>query len=127
MSGGLVELIGPGVNHRMLVDIIHGSHDAILEFVFARDANVTQDRAGQLGKEPIDNVQPRTVLGYEGEFEASCCLLSEPGFGLLGDMRGVIVEDHLDRGMGRIGCVDQLEKFDEGRDRAVAKALSTQR
>jgi hypothetical protein len=26
-----------------------------------------------------------------------------PGFGFLGDVRGVIVEDQLDRGVGRIG------------------------
>jgi hypothetical protein len=55
----------------MLVDMIHGSHDTILEFLFGRDANVAQDRAGQLGKEPLDNVQPRTVFGREGEFEGS--------------------------------------------------------
>jgi len=51
-----VELIGPGVSHRMLVDIIHGSHDVILEFLFGREANVAQDRASELGKEPPDNV-----------------------------------------------------------------------
>ena len=40
-------------------------------------------------------------------------MIGEPGFGFLGDVRGVIVEDQLDRGVGRIGGVDKLEEFDE--------------
>jgi hypothetical protein len=40
-------------------------------------------------------------------------LIGEPGFGFLGDVRGVIIEDQLDRGVGRIGGVDKLEEFDE--------------
>jgi hypothetical protein len=47
-------------------------------------------------------------------------LIGEPGFGFLGDVRRVIVEDQLDRCMGRIGGVDKLEKFDEF---AVAVAI----
>ena len=42
------------------------------------------------------NVQPRTVLGRDGEFEASCGLLGEPGFGFLRDVRGMIVEDDVE-------------------------------
>jgi hypothetical protein len=36
----------------------------------------------------------------------------EPGFGFLGDVRGVIVENQLYRRMGRIGGVEKLEEFD---------------
>ena len=53
------------------------------------------------------------MLGSEGEFEAACGLIGEPGFGFLGDMRGMIVEDQLDRRMNRIGRVEKLEEFDE--------------
>src|SRR5262249_22986004 len=40
-------------------------------------------------------------------------LIGEPGFGFLGDVRGVIIEDQLYRRMGRIGGVEKLEEFDE--------------
>jgi hypothetical protein len=53
------------------------------------------------------------VLGREGEFEAVRGLLGDPGSGLFGDVRGMIVEDHLDRRAGRIGSVGKLEEFDE--------------
>src|SRR6202040_3794141 len=53
------------------------------------------------------------VRGREGEFEAADRLLGEPSLGLLGNGRGMIIEDQLDRGMDRIGGVEKLEKFDE--------------
>ena len=37
------------MNDGMLVDVVDGSHDAILKFLFRRDANLTKDRAGQAG------------------------------------------------------------------------------
>src|ERR1700757_4441242 len=64
-------------------------------------------------KEALDEVEPRAVLGSEGEFEAAGGLIGEPGFGFLGDVRGVIVEDQLYRRMARIGGVEKLEEFDE--------------
>ena len=74
---------------------------------------MAQHGAGEFGKETLDEVEPRAVLGFEGEFEAARGLIGEPGFGLLGDVRGMIVEDQLDRGVGRIGGVEKLEEFDE--------------
>jgi hypothetical protein len=53
------------------------------------------------------------VLGSEGEFEAVCGLLRDPGSGLFGDVRRMVVEDQFDRRVGRIGGVEQLEEFDE--------------
>jgi hypothetical protein len=35
------------MNDRMAVEFAHGGHDAILELVFGRGADVTQDRAGE--------------------------------------------------------------------------------
>ena len=33
--------------------------------------DVTQDRAGKLGEEALDEIEPRTMLGREGKLEAS--------------------------------------------------------
>ena len=66
-----------------------------------------------LEKKPSTRLSPGAVLGGEGELEATRRLLGEPNLGLLGDVRGMIVEDQLDRRMRRIGGVDQLEEFDE--------------
>ena len=44
------------------------SHNAILEFLFGCNAEVAQDRAGELGEEAFDEVEPGTMVGREGEF-----------------------------------------------------------
>jgi hypothetical protein len=36
----------------ILVEVVHGGHDAILEFLFGGDADVAEDGAGELGKKP---------------------------------------------------------------------------
>ena len=63
------------------------------------------------------------MLGGEGEFKALRGLSGEPGSGLLRGVRGMIVEDHLDRRVGRIGGVGKLEEFDEF---AAAMAVADQ-
>ena len=95
------------------VELVHCGDDALLEFLFRCDADVAQDGAGKLGKEALDEIEPRAVLGREGEFEAASGLLGEPSFGFLGKVRGMIVEDQLDRRVGWIGGVEKLEEFDE--------------
>ena len=77
----------------MLVEIIHGSHDAIFEFLFGCDAYVTQNGAGQFREEAFDEIEPGAVLRREGELEAASRLIGEPRLCLLGHMRGMIVED----------------------------------
>ena len=91
----------------MLVDVIHGSHDAIFELLFGCNTDVAQDGACKLGKEAFNQVQPGAMLGSEGKFETARRLLGEPGFHLLGDVCGMIVEDQLDR---RAGWVSGVEK-----------------
>src|SRR5260370_8002728 len=95
------------------VEVIHGSHDAVLEFLFGWDADVSQDGAGKLGEEALDQVQPGAVRGREGELEAARRSGSEPGFCLLGDVGGMIVEDQTDRRMDWIGGIGELHKLDE--------------
>src|SRR5208337_3235746 len=95
------------------IEVIHGGHDAVLELLFGCDADVAQDRAGELGEEALDEVEPGAVLGREDKFETADRLTGEPSLCLLGDVRGMIVEDQLDCRMGRIGGVEKPEKFDE--------------
>jgi hypothetical protein len=53
------------VNYGVLIEVVHGGHDAILEFLFGCDADVAQDGASEFGKEALDKVEPRAVLGSE--------------------------------------------------------------
>ena len=71
------------MNDGLLIEIVHGSHDPILEFLFGRDADVAEDGAGKFREEALDEVEPGAVLGSEGEFKAVRGLIGEPGFGLL--------------------------------------------
>src|SRR6267378_6840382 len=74
---------------------------------------MAQDRAGEFGEEALDEVEPGAVFGGEGEREAARRLSSEPSLGFPGDMRRVVVQDHLDRRAGRVSGVEELEEFDE--------------
>src|SRR6478752_407088 len=53
------------------------------------------------------------MLWSEDEAEAAITLSGEPSVGFLGHMRRVIVENDLDRRVGRVGCIKLLEKADE--------------
>ena len=101
------------MNDGLLIEVIHGGHDAILEFLFGGDADVAQDGAGEFGEEALDQVEPGAIRGREGEFEAMCRLPRDPGSGLFGDVRGRIVEDQLDRRVSWIGGIEELEELDE--------------
>ena len=73
------------------VELVHGGHDTVLELLFGCDADMAQHRAGELGEEAFDEVEPRAVLGGEGEFEAADGLLGEPEAAsstIRGDSRG---------------------------------------
>ena len=101
------------MNDGILVEVVHGSHDAILELLFGGDTDVAEDGAGELGKEALDEIEPGAMFRCEGEFEAARGLIGEPGSGLLGDVGRMIVEDQLNRRMGRIGGIEKLQEFDE--------------
>ena len=60
-----------------------------LSSCFGCDADAAQDGAGEFGKEALDEIEPRAVIGGESEFEAVRGLTGEPGSGLFGDMRGM--------------------------------------
>ena len=97
----------------MTIDILDTGHDALLELVLRCHPDVAQDRAGELGEEALDEVEPGAMRGRKGELEAASGSSGQPSSGFSGDVRGMIVEDQLDRGAGRIGRIKQLEELDE--------------
>src|SRR5215510_6444105 len=74
---------------------------------------MTQDGTGELGEEALDEIEPGAVLGGEGKLEASDRSRGKPRSGFSRYVRGMIVEDQLDRGAYRIGGIQKLEEFDE--------------
>ena len=69
------------MNDGVAIEFIHGSHDAVLEFLFGSDADVAQHRAGELGEEALHEIEPGTMLGCEDEFEAADRLFGKPSLG----------------------------------------------
>ena len=70
---------------------------------------MAQDRTSELGEEAFDEVEPGAVLGCEGELEASRGSSVEPSSGFSRYVGGMIIEDQLDRGAGRISGVEKLD------------------
>ena len=107
------------MDDRFAVGEVDGGEDSLTQFLQGGDANVAERGAGELGKESFDKVEPGAVLGREYEGEAAFGLLGEPSPGFLGNVSGMIVEDDLDGGRGRVGGVEPLEELDE-----LARAMS---
>jgi hypothetical protein len=53
------------VNDGLPIEVIHGGHDAILEFLFGCDTGMTQDGAGGFGEETLDKGEPGAVRGSD--------------------------------------------------------------
>src|SRR3979411_3404460 len=111
ISGGRGELVGPCMDDGMAIDVVDAGHDAFFELVLLGDPDVAQDRASELGEESLDEVQPRTMLGREGEREASRWSSVEPGSCFSRYVGGMIIEDQLDRGPGRRNGAERREQF----------------
>jgi len=77
------------VNDRIVVEVVDGGHEAVLEFLFGGDADVAEDRPGELGEEALDEVEPGAMLGREGELKSAGGLLGQPSSGFPRDMRGM--------------------------------------
>src|SRR5258708_10943752 len=124
ISGILGELVGPCVDEGMAIDVVDAGHDAFFELVLRVHPDVTQDGAGEIREEALDEIEPGAVLGCEGEPEASRWSSVEPGSCFFRYVGGMIIEDQLDRGAGRISGVETLEEFDE---LSAAVAVSDER
>src|SRR6202045_243488 len=81
ISGGLGELVGPCVDDRVAINVLDTSRDALLELLFRSHPYVAQNRAGELGEEALDEIEPGAVLGREGELEAAGWSSGEPSCG----------------------------------------------
>ena len=57
------------MNDGVLVEVVHGGHETILEFLFGRDPDVAQHGAGEFGKEALDEIEPGTVLRLSKHWE----------------------------------------------------------
>ena len=68
------------MDDEITVEEFHGSHDALLELVLGGDADMAQDRAGELGEEALDEVEPGAMLGNEGELEPAVGLFGSQAF-----------------------------------------------
>src|SRR6266436_8973995 len=75
-----------------------------------------------LEKKPSTRLSQEPCLGVKVNSNRPAGCWESQAFGLLGDVRGVIVEDQLDRRMSEIGRVEPLEKRDE---LAAAMAVPT--
>src|ERR1700752_2864233 len=78
ISNGPVKFVRPRVSDGLLVDVVDGGQDAVFEFLFGGDADVAQHGAGELGEEPLDEVEPGAMLRGKGQFEAALWLCREP-------------------------------------------------
>jgi hypothetical protein len=58
------------MDHRVAVEVVNKLDDALFQFVFRGDADVTKDGARGFGKEALDKIEPGAVLGREHELEA---------------------------------------------------------
>ena len=76
ISGGLIEFVRPRVDDRVLVEVVHCSHDAILEFLFGCDADVAQHRAS-LEKKPSMRLSQEPWVGVQVNSKrcAGCCAI----------------------------------------------------
>src|ERR1700739_2711712 len=74
---------------------------------------MAEHRARELGKEALDEIEPGPMGRGEGEGKATRGLGRKPCGGLARDVCRMVVEDDLDRGIGRIGGVHELKKLDE--------------
>src|SRR6266508_874376 len=61
----------------------------------------------------LEEIEPGAMLGREGELEPVGGLIGEPSSRLLGDVRGMIVEDQMDRRMGWVGVIEEFEELDK--------------
>src|SRR6201998_4828379 len=106
-------LVGPGVDNGFAIAVVEVRDDPLLEFSFRSHPDATQDGARHFREEALDQVEPGAMLWREHEAEAALALCGKPLVGLLRHVRRMILQNDLDRGTRRLGCVHLLEKADE--------------
>jgi hypothetical protein len=69
------------VNDRIVIEIVDGGHEAVLELPFGGNSDVAQNRAGELREKALDEVEPGAMFGSEGELKPAGGLRGEPSPG----------------------------------------------
>jgi hypothetical protein len=103
------------VNDWIAVELIDRGHETLLELLFGGDTDVAQDERASLEKKPSTRLSQEPCLGVKVNSNLPAGCSASPSSGLSGNMRGMIVEDQMDRRVGRIGRVDEREELDEPR------------
>jgi len=80
-------LVGPGMDNGLAIEVIEVRDDPSLEFGFRSHPDTTQDGARHLREEALDQVEPRAVLWREDEAETALTLGGKPCVGFLGHVR----------------------------------------
>jgi hypothetical protein len=108
----LIDCVTAGVDDWLAIDVVDEAHQGFVEFVLGADADVPQYRARQLGKEPFEKVEPRPMGRREVKVKRPIgCAASQAVVSR--DMGGMVAEDDLDRGIGRVGRVEEPEKINK--------------
>ena len=101
------------MDNGLTVEVVKVGQDPLLEFGFRSHPNASQDRARHLREEAFDKIKPGAVFWSEDESKAAVALSGEPVVGFLGHVRRMIVQDDLDRCVGRVGSIELFEEADE--------------
>ncbi len=75
----MAEFVGPGMNDGVTVEVVEIGGEPVFEFGLGCDTDVAEHRAGHLGREALNEVEPRAVLWGEHEARAPVRLSCEPG------------------------------------------------
>src|ERR1039457_5008693 len=95
----------------MAVVVVEIVHDGLLQFVDAFEDAAADALSGDLGKEPLDHVEPRAGSGREVQMKAR--MPFEPALYRGGLVGGIIVDDEMQVEMGQRAFVDGLEEAEE--------------
>src|SRR3954468_3869839 len=95
----------------MAVVVVEIGHDGLLQFVDALEDAASDALAGDLGKEPLDHVEPRAGSGREVQVKSRMPL--EPALYRGGLVGGIIVGDEMQVEIGRCPFVDGAEEAEE--------------
>ena len=101
------------MDNGLAIEVVEVRDDPLLEFGFRSPPDATQDEARHLREEALDHVEPGAMLWREDEAEAALALCGKPLVGFLRQVRRMIVQNNLDRGIRRVGRIELLEKANE--------------
>ena len=103
--------LGPDVGLGMAVVVVEIAHDGLLQFVDAFEDAAADALSGDLGKEPLDHVEPRAGRGREVQVKARVPL--EPALYRGGLVSGIVVDDEMQVEMRQRPLVDEFEEAEE--------------